>query len=99
MRSQYHSAYSPLGANDGTEYTPQWMKIPNFASLHHCGVGRLSMDSHVGAYRFVSAAKTCPTSDRHNRETNVRIPPSVGMEALGHVRPPLLRAGGRPFLL
>ncbi len=21
----------------GTEYTPQWMKMPNFASLYHCG--------------------------------------------------------------
>src|SRR3954471_8258654 len=48
-RSQYHSAYSPFGAKAGTEYTPQWMKIPNLASVHHAGVGRLSTDAQSGA--------------------------------------------------
>ena len=33
------------------------MKMPNFASVHHCGTGRLSSDSHVGSY-FSADAQT-----------------------------------------
>src|SRR5688572_4143844 len=97
MRSQYHSAYSPLVANAGTEYTPQWMKIPNFASRHHCGVGRLSMDCQSGVKRCALAADAA-----HSRTSiaNLRIvTPSLEMEHFGHVRPPLLRRRGGPFLL
>src|ERR1035438_5704466 len=42
MACQYHSAYASLpgrtGAYEGTEYTPQWMKMPNLASENHAGV-------------------------------------------------------------
>src|SRR5262245_11776582 len=35
----------------GTEYTPQWMKIPNFASRYHSGTRYpASSDSHVARY-------------------------------------------------
>lgn len=34
----------------GTEYTPQWIKIPNLASSYHEGRGLESSDSHVGLY-------------------------------------------------
>lgn len=34
----------------GTEYTPQWIKIPNLASSYHKGRGLESSDSHVGLY-------------------------------------------------
>src|SRR6266568_2807532 len=33
----------------GTEYTPQWMKIPNFASWYHCGTRNRESDVHAGA--------------------------------------------------
>ena len=33
----------------GTEYTPQWMKIPNLPSSNHSGVGWFSSDSQVGS--------------------------------------------------
>jgi hypothetical protein len=47
--SQYHSAYSPTGDQEGTEYTPQWMKMPNLASSYHSGSGRVSRLSQVGS--------------------------------------------------
>lgn len=34
----------------GTEKTPQWMKMPNFAWSYQPGSGRESMDSQVGWY-------------------------------------------------
>src|SRR5690349_12692961 len=108
-RSQYHSAYSPLDANAGTEYTPQWMKMPNLASLHHAGVGRLSTDSQVGSYRFVDVAASsalatsaeAPTSAHRQNTCNARTNASrsIRMKHLGHVGPPFLRRGRRPFFL
>ena len=55
MWFQYHSAYSPVLPHAGTEYRPQWMKMPNFASQNHCGQGRLSSDSHFGSNRVWAA--------------------------------------------
>jgi hypothetical protein len=41
----YHSL-----PNAGTEYAPQWMKIPNFASSYHGGTSYFCRDSHSGRY-------------------------------------------------
>jgi hypothetical protein len=35
-----------LGDQPGTEYTPQWMKIPNLESSNHPGIGLLSSDAY-----------------------------------------------------
>src|SRR4051794_31364280 len=41
--SSWMSASS--GAQPGTEYRPQWMKMPNLASPNHPGTDRFSNDS------------------------------------------------------
>jgi len=38
-----------LVAQDGTEYKPQCMKMPNLALVNHSGIGRLSSDSQLGS--------------------------------------------------
>src|SRR5947209_11174279 len=57
MSCQYHSAYLPLGPQDGTEYTPQWMKMPNLASWYHPGMGRVSRDAQVASYVLPSCGR------------------------------------------
>src|SRR5512134_909270 len=32
----------------GTEYTPQWMKIPNLASWYQAGTSNVASESHSG---------------------------------------------------
>ena len=59
---RYHSVYGVfrngsgwsnippvVGAHAGIEKTPQWMKIPNFASANHGGTGWARSDSRVGS--------------------------------------------------
>ena len=42
---------SPLGcAHAGTEYSPQWMKIPSFASPNHFGSGCRFSESQLASY-------------------------------------------------
>src|SRR4051794_24256838 len=95
-RSQYHSAYSPCGANAGTEYTPQWMKMPNFASVHQAGVGRLSTEAQSGVTRCAWASV-----EVHNNNTSSArmVDPSVGVEHFRHGRPPFVDTRSGPLLL
>jgi hypothetical protein len=56
------------------------MKIPNFASLHQPGVGRLSIDSQLGSYRLASAASTFPAAIAHHMTNNLDMATSVFVE-------------------
>ena len=46
--SCYLHIYS-VGANPGTEYRPQWMKIPNLESFHHIGASCLERLARLGS--------------------------------------------------
>src|SRR3954471_22083420 len=89
-RSQYHSAYSPLGAKAGTEYTPQWMKMPNLASLHQPGVGRLSTELHRGSTPCPCTAVAARHRHIQRRQRGDIAATSIAVEHFGHGRPPLV---------
>lgn len=46
--SSYLHIYS-VGANPGTEYKPQWMKIPNLESFHHIGASCFERLARLGS--------------------------------------------------
>src|SRR5262245_48914538 len=74
----------PRGAHAGTEYRPQWMKMPSLASWYQSGTSCVASDSYEGAsvIRAGPLRQVPGTPARHSRMVCVPsahdiVPPGV----------------------